>query len=194
MATTELRDSDAKESATCTAENEARPTTLPPKSAAGSLASGDAVLVDVRTPAEFRELHATGAINFPLDNLIPADVTAQHASEGQTVYLICKSGSRSAMALKKFSDAGIDTAASIDGGTIAWENAGLSVARGQKTVSLERQVRIAAGTLVLIGVGIGFLHPAGFAVSAFVGAGLVFAGVTDTCGMGMLLSKMPWNR
>ena len=74
-------------------------------------------------------------------------------------------------------------------------DAGLPVVRGKKAVSLERQVRIAAGSLVVIGVALGLLvHPVLFGLSGFVGAGLVFAGVTDTCGMGMMLARMPWNR
>src|SRR5271157_3127554 len=83
----------------------------------------------------------------------------------------------------------------VEGGTLEWERAGLPVVRGKKTVSLERQVRIAAGSLVVLGTGLGaFVHPGFLALSAFVGAGLVFAGITDTCGMGMLLARMPWNR
>ena len=82
----------------------------------------------------------------------------------------------------------------VEGGTLAWEKAGLPVVPGKKAISLERQVRIAAGLLVLLGTAFGwFVHPAFLGLSAFVGAGLVFAGVTDTCGMGMLLARMPWN-
>ncbi len=77
---------------------------------------------------------------------------------------------------------------------LAWEQAGLSVTRGKKAISLERQVRIAAGLLVLIGVGLSFVHPYWIGLSAFVGAGLTFAGITDTCGMGLLLARMPWNK
>jgi hypothetical protein len=83
----------------------------------------------------------------------------------------------------------------VEGGTQAWDEAGLPVVRGQKAISLERQVRIAAGSLVLLGALLGyFAHPYWIALSAFVGAGLVFAGITDTCGMGMLLARMPWNQ
>jgi hypothetical protein len=83
----------------------------------------------------------------------------------------------------------------IEGGTNACIVAGLPVVRGKKAISLERQVRIAAGLLVLLGVILGWLvHPAFFGLAAFVGAGLVFAGVTDTCGMGMILARMPWNQ
>ena len=77
---------------------------------------------------------------------------------------------------------------------MACVESGLPVARGKKAISLERQVRIAAGSLVLLGAALSFVHPAFIGVSAFVGAGLVFAGITDTCGMGMILARMPWNR
>lgn len=83
----------------------------------------------------------------------------------------------------------------VDGGTSAWQSAGLPVVEGKNVISLERQVRIAAGSLVVIGVAVGqFVHPSGFGLSAFIGAGLVFAGLTDTCGMGILIARMPWNR
>ncbi len=83
----------------------------------------------------------------------------------------------------------------MEGGTIACEAAGLTVVRGQKAISLERQVRIAVGVLVLIGSALGFwVHPYFIGLAAFVGAGLTFAGITDTCGMGMLLARMPWNQ
>ena len=83
----------------------------------------------------------------------------------------------------------------VEGGTLACVESGLPVVRGMKAISLERQVRIASGLLVLLGALLGWLvHPAFIGLSAFIGAGLVFAGVTDTCGMGMLLARMPWNQ
>ena len=98
-------------------------------------------------------------------------------------------------ACEAFVAAGFNTIVNVEGGTKAWEEAGYSVARGKKAMSLERQVRIAVGLLVLTGVVLSELvHPYLIGISAFVGAGLVFAGITDTCGMGMLLAKMPWNQ
>jgi rhodanese-related sulfurtransferase len=91
--------------------------------------------------------------------------------------------------------AGVTNVINVEGGTRAWDQAGLPVVRGKKTISLERQVRIAAGSLVLLGAALGyFINPLFIGLSAFVGAGLIFAGVTDTCGMGMMLAKMPWNQ
>ena len=78
---------------------------------------------------------------------------------------------------------------------MAWDQAGLPVVRGRKAISLERQVRIAAGLLVVTGSALGyFVNPVWIGLAAFVGAGLAFAGITDTCGMGMLLARMPWNQ
>lgn len=91
--------------------------------------------------------------------------------------------------------AGLTNVINVEGGTRAWAEAGLPVNRDKSAISLERQVRIAAGLLVLAGVVLGvFVYPYLIGLSAFVGAGRVFAGVTDTCGMGLLLARMPWNR
>jgi rhodanese-related sulfurtransferase len=151
------------------------------------------LLIDVRTPAEFEEIHAVGARSIPLDKLDPLAIRAENPEAD--VYLICRSGGRGKQACEKLLAAGIDRAANVEGGTLAWEQAGLPVVRGRKTMSLERQVRIAAGSLVLIGAGLGaFVHIGFIGLSAFIGAGLVFAGISDTCGMGMLLAKMPWNQ
>lgn len=156
--------------------------------------SGRAVeLIDVRTPVEFRELHAEHARNVPLDQL--HTLTERNGSSEEPLYFICRSGNRAAKACQQLIDAGHSNVITIEGGTEAWEAAGLPVVRGKKAISLERQVRIAAGFLVLTGVLLGwFVHTAFLGVSAFVGAGLMFAGITDTCGMGMVLARMPWNQ
>src|SRR5262249_51819495 len=105
------------------------------------------------------------------------------------------SGGRGKQACEKFLAAGFANIVNIEGGTLACVECGLQVVRGKKMMSLERQVRIAAGLLVLLGAILGWLvHPVFVGLSAFVGAGLVFAGITDTCGMGLMLAKMPWNR
>ena len=159
------------------------------------LQSGKKVaLIDVRTPAEHGEVHIPGSLLMPLDRLDAAQVKASAGPDGQCV-LICRSGNRAGQAYEKLKAAGCDNLSILDGGVIAWEGAGLAVERGEKAISLERQVRIAAGLLVLTGVILGtWVHPAFYGISAFVGAGLTFAGITDWCGMGMLLAKMPWNQ
>ncbi len=171
--------------------------TISPNQLADLKRSGKTVeLIDVRTPVEFREVHIDFAKNIPLDQLDPAAVMqARGAGTNEPLYVVCKSGGRGGQACEKFAKAGFTNVVNVEGGTTACVAAGLPVVRGQKAMSLERQVRIAAGSLVLLGVLLGrFVEPSFIWLSAFVGAGLVFAGVTDTCGMGMLLARMPWNQ
>lgn len=153
-------------------------------------------LIDVRTPAEFREVHVAAARNVPLDRLDPATLRAESGTErAKPLYVICRSGSRGKQACEKLSAAGYTRVVNVEGGTLACETAGVPLVRGKKAISLERQVRIAAGALVLVGAVLGLLvHPYWIGLSAFVGAGLIFAGVTDTCGMAMCLARMPWNQ
>jgi rhodanese-related sulfurtransferase len=160
-------------------------------------ASGKAIdLIDVRTPVEYRECHVEYARNVPLDGLDPAAVMrTRNGGPEEPLFLICRSGSRGRQACERFVATGYSNVVNIEGGTMACMECGLPAVRGKKAVSLERQVRIAAGFLVLFGVVLGWwVHPAFLGLSALVGAGLVFAGVTDTCGMGLLLARMPWNR
>jgi rhodanese-related sulfurtransferase len=153
-------------------------------------------LIDVRTPVEYQEVHAETARLLPLDRLDPKEfMEARNAMRTDPVYFICRSGSRAREACERFLAAGYPNVLSVEGGTLEWASAGLPVIRGGRVISLERQVRIAAGSLVVLGTALGaFVHPGFLALAAFVGAGLVFAGITDTCGMGLLLARMPWNR
>ena len=172
-------------------------TTISPQELAARQQRGDVCeLIDVRTPVEFREVHVTFARNEPLDRLDPnALISVRNGASQQPLYVICRSGNRANQACEQFIAAGFTNIINVSGGTQAWEQAGLPVTRGQKAISLERQVRIAAGLLVVIGAALGYFYdPIWIGVSAFVGAGLVFAGITDTCGMGMLLARMPWNQ
>ncbi len=162
------------------------------------LASGErANVIDVRTPVEFTEVHALQAVNIPLDRLSSAELASIGCVEcGQPVYLLCRSGQRAAKAADKLIAAGFTRPVVIAGGTLAWIEAGLPVTRGTaKVISLERQVRIAAGAIVFIATLLThFVHPGFVWIAAFVGAGFVFAGITDFCGMGLLIAKMPWNQ
>ncbi|MCW8130696.1 MAG: rhodanese-like domain-containing protein [Planctomycetota bacterium] len=155
-------------------------------------------LIDVRTPAEFEEVHLSAARNVPLDRLDPKALLASRApgsGNAEPLYVICRSGSRGKQACEAFAKAGFAGAVNVEGGTLACVDAGLPAVRGRKTISLERQVRICAGALVLGGALLSwFVHPAYVALSGFVGAGLIFAGITDTCGMGVMLARMPWNQ
>jgi rhodanese-related sulfurtransferase len=171
-------------------------TTISPQQLAELSKSGKLDLIDVRTPVEFREVHVKYARNVPLDGLDPiSEMQGRNSSRDEPLYLICRSGSRGGQACERFQAVGFTNVINIEGGTLACVEAGLQVVRGKKAISLERQVRIAAGSLVLLGVLLGWLvHPVFLGLPAFVGAGLVFAGITDTCGMGMMLARMPWNQ
>lgn len=154
-------------------------------------------VLDVRTSLEFAEMHVPQARNVPLDRLEPRQLfDGGQLPKDQPIYLLCRSGARAAKAAERFARAGFDNAVVVEGGTLAWIDAGLPVNRGPaKAISLERQVRIAAGSLAFLGAALGyFVHPYFIGLSAFVGAGLVFAGITDFCGMGLLLARAPWNQ
>jgi rhodanese-related sulfurtransferase len=155
-----------------------------------------ATLIDVRTPAEFEEVHAEGAINIPLDQFKAKEVIAsQRLSSEKPVYLICKMGGRSQKACDALKKAGLDSVVNVTGGTDAWVAAGLAVVRGQKQAfSIMRQVQVTAGSLALLGALLSFVHPWWAFLAAFIGAGLVFSGITNTCGMGAVLARMPWNQ
>ncbi|MCE0484965.1 MAG: rhodanese-like domain-containing protein [Methylacidiphilales bacterium] len=153
-------------------------------------------VLDVRTPVEFAEVHVPQTHNVPLDQFNPQALLASgELLKDQPAYLLCRSGGRASKAAEKLAREGLKNAVVVEGGTLAWIDAGLPVNRGTtKVISLERQVRIVAGLLVLVGVLLAlFVHPYFIGLSALVGAGLVFAGITDWCGMGLLLAKLPWN-
>ncbi len=152
-------------------------------------------LIDVRTPVEFREVHVAFARNVPLDQLDPRAVVAGRNGSKEPVYIICRSGNRANQACEKLLAAGLTNVINVTGGTQAWDQAGRPVVRGPKVISLERQVRSAAGALVLASAVLAVLvHPYWIGLAAFVGAGLIFAGVTDTCGMALILARMPWTQ
>jgi rhodanese-related sulfurtransferase len=125
---------------------------------------------------------------------LDADEVAKLAAGKDQCILVCRSGNRARQAAEKLKMSGLASLCILDGGVQAWEGEGLPLNRGRKMMSLERQVRIAAGALVFTGALLGyFVNPAWIALSGFVGAGLIFAGITDTCGTGMLIARMPWN-
>src|SRR5262245_46994715 len=150
-------------------------------------------LLDVRTPGEYSTAHIAGSYNVPVDVL--AEHTAEIGALDTPVVLICQSGQRAERADAVLRVSGQRQLRVLDGGMRAWLDAGLPVNRGAARMSLERQVRIAAGLLSAAGGFLALLVSPWFAaIPAFVGSGLVFAGLTDTCAMGMLLARMPYNR
>ncbi|MEN9202326.1 MAG: rhodanese-like domain-containing protein [Thermostichus sp. DG_1_6_bins_120] len=158
------------------------------------LDQGRVKLIDVREPSEYAEERIPGAINMPLSTFDPTQVPV--STPEQPMVLQCRMGSRSIRASCQLLDKGWPEVINLKGGIEAWKAAQLPVTRSQNApISLMRQVQIAAGSLVLLGTLLGtFVHPGWLFLSGFVGAGLVFAGITNTCGMALLLARMPWNR
>lgn len=157
--------------------------------------SGKLHILDVRTPGEFASLRIAGSVNVPFERLDPPALLARFGAD-TPLYCVCQTGTRSQLAADRLRAAGFTNVVHVDGGTNAWTSADLPLLRGERSViSLERQVRIAAGLISVLGIIAGALiHPAGYVVSALVGAGLVYAGVTNTCGMSMVLARLPWNQ
>lgn len=152
----------------------------------------DYLVVDVRTPGEYTSKHIVGVANIPLDKI------GDHREELKkydTVYVHCNTGNRSGQACMQLDELGLNNVVNVSGGLADWQEQGFSVAKGDGVaIPLMRQVQIAAGGLVLLGVVLGWLvHPGLYGLAAFVGAGLTFAGLTGTCMMAKLLGKMPWN-
>lgn len=164
------------------------PKTISPHEARELIANG-ALLVDIRQPDEYRRARAADARNHPVDGLDRID------AEGPVVFM-CRSGMRTQGNAGKLARCHAGQAYLLEGGLEAWRKAGLPVEEDRtQPLELMRQVQIAAGSLVLLGAILGMtLAPAWFALSAFVGAGLIMAGTTGWCGMAQLLSAMPWNR
>lgn len=157
------------------------------------LEADSAVLVDVREPAEFAGEHISGAHLVPLSTFDPARVPQ---AEGKKLVLHCQMGSRSAQAGRKLLEAGYTEVYHLREGLKGWKAAGYDTeGSGRAPIALNRQVQITAGSLVVLGTLLGVLvSPWFLLLSGFVGAGLVFAGITNTCGMAMLLAKLPYNR
>ncbi|MFI5836113.1 rhodanese-like domain-containing protein [Micromonospora sp. NPDC051300] len=150
-------------------------------------------MLDVRTPGEFEAAHVAGAYNVPLDLL------KEHREElrnhlDEDVVLICRSGARATQAEQALATVGLPNLTVLDGGMLAWQATDAPVNRGRPRWDLERQVRLVAGSIVLAAV-VGSVWVPGLRwVAGFIGAGLTFAAVSNTCAMGMLLGKLPYNR
>lgn len=150
-------------------------------------------LIDVRTPAEFETAHIPGAYNVPLDLLQEhRDEIAEHLDEN--IVLICRSGQRAGTAGQTLRGAGLPNVSILDGGMTAWQNQGFGVRRGAQRWDLERQVRLVAGSIVLSSVLGSIAAPKLKWLAAGIGAGLTTAALTNTCAMGMMLAKLPYNR
>jgi rhodanese-related sulfurtransferase len=151
------------------------------------------LLIDVREPVEYATEHIPGAISYPLSTFDPSQINLQ---PGQHLVLYCQAGKRSARAAAQLETAGFTDITELQSGLSAWKAQDYPVKTSQNApISLFRQVQITAGALVVLGTILGVtVSPWGLLLSGFVGAGLVFAGVTNTCGLGMLLAQLPYNR
>lgn len=157
------------------------------------LSENAVILVDVREPVEYAAERIPGALSQPLSQFNPQKICC---TEGQKPVFYCQSGNRSTRAAQQYLAAGFNTAIHLQGGIPTWKRAGYAIEKSQNApISLFRQVQIVAGSLVVIGTVLGvWVSPGFLLLSGFVGAGLVFAGITNTCAMGMLLAKLPYNR
>ncbi len=157
------------------------------------------LMIDVRTLVEVQNECYAGCVNLPLQDLDVAKLKAAVDADGcradAPVFLVCGSGMRAQKAVAQLAESISNPLVVVTGGVNAMKAAGIPLLQGESSIiSLERQVRIAAGALVLLGVIVGaFVTPLGYGLSASVGAGLMFAGVVDNCVMGMLIARMPWN-
>lgn len=153
----------------------------------------DTLLVDVRTPAEYESSHIDGAINLPLGQVDRHLERLTQDAGGQMV-LICQSGSRAEQCQGKLIRAGLEDTAVMSGGMNAWTAVGAPVITGPERWALERQVRLVAGSIVLLSVIAGIWWPPAVWIAGFIGAGLTFAAITNTCAMGMALTRLPYNQ
>lgn len=151
-------------------------------------------VVDVREPSEFAEERIPGAINLPLSAFDPARVP--RSTPDHPVVMQCRTGNRSMQASRRLLDAGWEEVIHLQGGLERWKQLRFPLTRtANAPISIMRQVQITAGSLVVLGTVLGaFVSPWWLLLSGFVGSGLVFAGVTNTCGMALLLARMPWNQ
>ena len=155
--------------------------------------SHQVMLVDVRETGEFASERIASAISYPLSTFNPASIEFQG---DRRVILCCQSGRRSTQAAQKLFESGFTQVTHLEGGLAAWKAAGYATQIDRNApISIFRQVQIVAGSLVALGTVLGaFVSPWFLLLSGFVGGGLVFAGVSNTCAMGMLLMKLPYNK
>jgi rhodanese-related sulfurtransferase len=157
------------------------------------LAQQEVVLIDVREPAEYVREHIPGAKLLPLSTFKPEQISQE---QHQKFVLCCQSSNRSAQAAHKLLSAGFAEVIHLKGGLSAWKAAEYPTeVKKNAPISLMRQVQIVAGSLVLLGIVLSvFVSPCFLLLSGFVGAGLIFAGITNTCAMAVLLAKLPYNQ
>jgi len=154
----------------------------------------DLMIIDVRSAAEFESVHIRGSYNVPLP-LLSEHTDELAARLGSRVVLVCQSGARAERARQRLGSSGVNTAYVLTGGVPGFAAAGGDVVKGKERWDLERQVRLAAGSLVVLGLAGGkFVSPRIRTLAGVIGAGLTFSAATNTCAMGRAISAMPWNK
>lgn len=160
--------------------------------------AGKGIILDVRSTPEHREMCLKKKhIHIPLDNLDPDKFQKDNKLTLETpIYLLCRHGIRSATAAERLMAFGFKNVYVVEGGIEYCKPQGLvEIISTSRSISLEEQVRIGAGSIVLVGVFLGaFIHHLFYIVPAFIGLGLIVSGITGWCGMSLLLEKMPWNK
>lgn len=166
---------------------------LSPTEVAARLKAGKAHLVDIREADEVAREHVAGAARAPLSTFEAADLTI---AADRDVIFMCRTGARTGANCDRLASRVEGEAYVLAGGLEAWKSAGLATRVDTRApLEMMRQVQIGAGSLILTGAALGLLvHPGFWALSAFVGAGLLMAGVTGFCGMAKVLALAPWNR
>ena len=157
------------------------------------LQNGELHLIDVRKKMEFAGGRVAGASSLPLGELEERHKDLDHS---KPIYVMCRTGRRSAEARRRLKALGFTNVINVVGGLEAWKNEDLPVERDEFAPwSIERQVRFTAGLLVLTGVLLSvFVHPYFISLSGLIGFGLALTAAIDWCAMGLLMAKMPWNR
>lgn len=170
--------------------------TVAPAQLTGMLGSPEApLLLDVRSPAEFESARLPGSVNVPLDQLKrQRSGAADLPSPDRPVVVVCASGGRARDGAETLRDAGVDGVHVLDGGLSGWREQGGEVEQGRRTWEMERQVRLVAGGIVLTSILASTVTPRAKWVAGGIGTGLSVAALTDTCAMGAMLAKAPWNR
>lgn len=159
-------------------------------------------MIDVRSPAEYESVHIADSYNIPM-NVLPEHGPRLRESVRDPIVFVCLSGKRAERVMdtatadpetKALLDAGIMHIYVLEGGIKAWESSGGKVLRGHQRWSTERQIRCIAGSIVLVSILASVFFPWTKWIAGFVGAGLVFAALSNFCAMELIVAKMPWNR
>jgi rhodanese-related sulfurtransferase len=151
------------------------------------------VVIDVRSPAEFVTARIPGSHNIPLEHVGSLAAALRDHSDLPLV-VTCQTGRRATEAQQRLAGAGLEDVRVLEGGLMEWQRAGNDVIRGRQRWAIERQVRLVAGSLVVLGVLSSRRHVAGAFLAGGVGAGLAVAALTDSCLMGTLLGRLPYNK